>query len=165
MRYKVDNLLYNAMECLELSDEAQNSVNGIIIYCTELYLELYNGRKKIIDIDEHLDESDPDNIAKNYFNYSTKFLVDGIKLDLFEVIMQNYYESKMLSLVSNKITNKQYMLDCIRLQMLFVLHSSKLLCANEKKEYSYLVGQFTSNKFFHDNLSLKLHHIQEKTIS
>ena|GEM_PF-1968690 len=158
MSYEVNNL-YNTMECLELSDKMQNSVNEIIIYCTGLYIKLSNDRKEILDIDKHLDESNFKNVAKNYFNYSMKLLTDGIKLDLFEAIMQNYYESKMLSLVSNKSTYEEHTLDCVRLQMLFVLYSSKLLYLDEKDEYLYLTSQFASNEIFDEYIYTKFYYI------
>lgn len=137
-----DNKLYNTFTCLELSEELQKSMNELIIYITESYIEFVVKGNDLNNKD--LNESNPNDIAKIYFHYSLEMMFSGVYPDTYQIMMQNYYESKMLLLISSKVDN---LID-IRIQMLFVLYGCKLLHMGKREEYLEVANQFASNRIF-----------------
>ena len=130
---------------LDLLEKTQYTMNEIATYSTEIYIESFINAKDLYN--ENLDECSFNNIAKNYFHFAMKLIWGGTLPTLFEIMMQNYYESKMLSLSSSNEMEANILI-CVRLQMLFVLQGSKLLHMGKRDEYINFAQQATSNLVF-----------------
>ena len=127
--------------CLEMLGATRCTMNEIATYSTEIYIESFiNGRDLY---EENLGESNSNNIAKNYFHLAMKLIWGGVEPTLLEIMMQNYYESEMLSLASNNEIEEN-ILTRTRLQMLFVWQGSKLLYMGKRDEYINFAQQATS---------------------
>lgn len=137
-----DNVLYNTFTCLKFSEKLQTSINDLIIYITDSYIEYVLKGNEISK--EELSNNNIDDIAKIFFLYSLDMMFSGVYPDTYQIMLQNYYESKMLSIFLSQSDN----INDIRVQMLFVLYGSKLLHMGKREEYLEVANQFASNKIF-----------------
>lgn len=135
-----DNILYNTFTCIGLSEELQKSMNELIIFIMSTYIDYAVKGNDLSSND--LKEDNASDIARIYFHYSLELMFSGVFPGTYQVLMQNYYESKILSL------SQAENLDAIRLQMLFVLHGSKLLHSGKREEFLEVANQFASNRVF-----------------
>lgn len=138
-----DNILYNTFTCMGFSEELQKSMNELIIYVVNTYID-YAVKGKDLDISSLKDEN-TDDIAKIYFCYALELMFSGVFPETYQILMQNYYEAKMDLLAG---TDK---LGDIRIQLLFVLYASKLLHAGDRDMFLEVANQFASNRIFDVN--------------
>lgn len=138
-----DDILYNTFTCMGFSKELQTSMNELILYAVNTYID-YAINDKDLDT-TNLKEDNLDDIAKIYFCYSLELIYSGVYPDTYQILMQSYYESKMVSL--SGVDN----LDAIRVQMLFVLYSSKILHSGNNEDFLEVANQFASNRLFDVN--------------
>lgn len=138
-----DNILYNTFTCMGFSEELQASMNELIKYVVETYID-YAVKGNELDSSD-LKEDNVDDIAKKYFCYALELMFSGVFPDTYQILMQSYYESKMASLAGADN------LDVIRIQMLFVLYGSKLLHTGNREMFLEVANQFASNKLFDVN--------------
>jgi hypothetical protein len=127
---------------LKFSEKLQTSINDLIIYITDSYIEYVLKGNEISK--EELSNNNIDDIAKIFFLYSLDMMFSGVYPDTYQIMLQNYYESKMLSIFLSQSDN----INDIRVQMLFVLYGSKLLHMGKREEYLEVANQFASNKIF-----------------
>lgn len=129
------NILYNTFTCMGFSEEIQRSMNELILYMIDTYIDYaVKGND--------LKEDHAGDMAKAYFCYALDLMFSGVYPETYQILMQNYYESKMASLSAADHS------DAIRLQMLFVLYGSKLLHEGKREEFLEVANQFASNKLF-----------------
>lgn len=135
-----DDILYNTFTCMGFSKEIQKSMNELILYMVDVYIDYTINDNDLYG--NNLKEDNIDDIVKIYFCYSLELMYSGVFPDTYQILMQSYYESKMESLAG--VDN----LNAIRIQMLFVLYSSKLLHSGKKEEFLEVANQFISNRLF-----------------
>lgn len=138
-----DSILYNTFTCIGLTEEAQKSMNELILFVTEAYID-YAVKGNDLGSND-LKEDQASDMAKIYFLYSLELMFSGVFPDTFHILVQSYYESKMLSLTGTEN------LEAIRMQMLFVLYGSKLLHSGKREEFLEVANQFASNRIFDVN--------------
>jgi len=128
---------------MEFSEEIQASMNELIKYVVDTYID-YAVKGKELD-SSNLKEDSVNDIAKKYFCYALELMFSGVYPNTYQILMQSYYESKMDSLAG--VDN----LNAIRIQMLFVLYSSKILHTGDREMFLEIANQFASNKLFDVN--------------
>lgn len=92
-----DNILYNTFTCMGFSEELQASMNELIKYVIDTYID-YAVKGNELDSSD-LKEDNVNDIAKKYFCYAFELMFSGVFPDTYQILMQSYYESKMASLV------------------------------------------------------------------
>ena len=134
------DVLYNSFSCMNFTDEEQKAVNDIVIYSVNTYIDyFYKGKNlKVFKADLDIEK----NIAKSFFIYTLDLMLSGVFPETFNILTQNYYESKM------QLLTTEDNIEVVRVQMLYVLYTSKLLHQRKINDFLDVANQFASNKLF-----------------
>lgn len=134
-----NDILYNTFSCMNFSEETQKAINDIVIYSINAYIDYYKG-KSLEDLKREIDAEK--NVAKSFYIYTLDLMLSGVFPETFCILTQNYYESTM------QLIETQENIKTIRIQMLYVLYSSRLLHENNVNRFLEVANQFVSNKLF-----------------